>query len=114
MSWPWFRMFFVTLIGLSDVIVYFYRQSDVTSIQDPISYPAHISGAAVGLLAGITCLKNLRWERFERYIWAASACLCLIIIGTPAIFTLANPVYFEEPVRYLNFTLSCSADAEII
>jgi hypothetical protein len=107
-------MFFVTLIGLSDVIVYFYRQSDVASVQDPISYPAHISGAAVGLLAGITCLKNLRWETFERFIWAASACVCLVIIATPAIFTLTNPAYFEEPVRYLNFTLSCIVGAEII
>jgi hypothetical protein len=103
MTWPWFRIFFVTLIGISDVIIYFYRQSDVANLEPPVSYPAHISGAVIGLLAGITCLKNLRWENFERYIWAGSVCLCLIILGAPIVFSLANPNYFTASVNYLNF-----------
>ena len=113
MTWPWCRMVFVTLVGLSDVVMYFMQQSDV----EQVSYPAHISGAAIGLFAGVTFLKNLRWESFERYIWAASVFISLLLIGLPVVFSLANPSYFESASSYLNFSdylIDCSSGPVII
>jgi hypothetical protein len=104
-------MVFVTLVGMTDVIVYFCRQSDTA---DPISYPAHISGAAVGLLAGITFLKNLRWENFERYIWAASACITVLLLLLPAVFSLANPSHFEPSGKLLTPHVTCTSGPIII
>ena len=45
-------------------------------------YTAHRSGALASLLLGITCLKNLRWECHERYIWAVSATVFVLLIGS--------------------------------
>ena len=85
-------MFIVSLVAITDVAVYIYEHySGHSTDQIPISYPAHISGALAGLLVGIVCLKNLRWERHERYIWAVSVCIFALLIGSAIIFSIANP-----------------------
>ena len=80
MTYPWCRVMFVSLVAVSDISVYLYDVY-VTAVSDaggegggkqPVSHAAHISGALTGLLVGIICLKNLRWEQHERYIWAVS------------------------------------------
>lgn len=89
-------MFIVSLVAITDVAVFIYEHYNkgVTPDQISVSYPAHVSGALAGLLVGITCLKNLRWERHERYIWAISVIIFVLLIGTAIIFSLAYPSYF--------------------
>ena len=109
MTWPWGRMLLVLLVAATDVIVYFTRQSDETAAGlEPVSYPAHISGAAIGLLAGITFLKNLHWERFERYVWAGSAFIAALMLVLPIVFSLASPEH------YMTVSDLCSSAPTII
>ena len=107
MTCPWCRMFIVSLVAITDVAVYIYEHySGHSTDQIPISYPAHISGALAGLLVGIVCLKNLRWERHERYIWAVSVCIFALLIGSAIIFSIANPSYFSAALRTPNYFYS--------
>jgi membrane associated rhomboid family serine protease len=62
MALPWCRVLIVIIVAVSDIAVYFYGIYVSNSSQVPIGYAAHISGAIAGLLVGIVCLKNLRWE----------------------------------------------------
>lgn len=98
-------MVIVSMVGLSDIVIYIYRQTGDPANLDPVSYPAHISGAAIGLLAGITFLKNLHWERLERYIWAASLAISVVLIGLPIVFSLVDSEHFEAAVEHLNFSV---------
>ncbi len=100
MTWPWCRILIVTAVAITDVGVYIYdHYSGSNNDQLPISYPAHISGAIAGLLIGITCLKNLHWEKHEKYIWAISVCIFVLLIGSAMIFSIANPSHFTSSVR---------------
>ena len=62
MTCPWCRILVVMVVALADVVVYVYDMY-VVGHTNPVSYPAHISGAITGLLMGITVLKNLRLVR---------------------------------------------------
>ncbi len=114
MTCPWGRLVMVIVVALSDVIVFFYQYFNESAIVEPISYPAHISGAVIGLVAGITFLKNLCWERFERYIWATSVVTNVLIIGFPIVFSLANSDHFDGATEFLNFSDVCSSGPVII
>jgi len=97
MAYPWCRVLFVSFVAITDVGVYLYNVyiKDVASIEEqPVSYAAHLSGALTGLLVGITCLKNLRWERHERYIWAISALVFLLLIGSAIVWSIADKQRF--------------------
>ena len=79
--------------------------------KQPVSYAAHMSGALTGLLVGITCLKNLRWERHERYIWAVSATVFVLLIGSAVVWSLANPGHFEMPYNVTDiYQNHCTSD----
>ena len=51
MSHPWVRVGVVSMTAATDVCVYIY-QTAVLGQAKPVSYPAHIAGAASGLLVG--------------------------------------------------------------
>jgi membrane associated rhomboid family serine protease len=70
MALPWCRVLIVIIVAVSDIAVYFYGIYVSNSSQVPIGYAAHISGAIAGLLVGIVCLKNLRWEHQENIFGA--------------------------------------------
>ena len=78
---------------MTDVAVYVY---DVVVIgnNSPVSYPAHIAGAVTGLLVGIVCLKNLRWERHERVIWFVSILLFAAMMLCAIVFNIAASEHF--------------------
>jgi peptidoglycan/LPS O-acetylase OafA/YrhL len=101
MTCPWCRMFIVSLVAVTDVAVYIYEHYNKGNNpnQISVSYPAHISGAMAGLLIGITCLKNLRWERHERYIWLVSVIVFALLIGSAMIFSISNPSYFAAATQ---------------
>ena len=95
MALPWCRVLIVLIVAISDIAVYVYDIYVAPSgKQVPIGYAAHISGAISGLLVGILCLKNLRWEEHEKYIWAASACVFILLIGSAMVYSLAFPSHF--------------------
>lgn len=110
MALPWCRVIVVVVVAVSDIAVYIYDLyiSDNHGAQVPIGYAAHISGAISGLLVGIMCLKNLRWERHEKYIWAASACIFAILIGTAIIWSIAFPSHFIG-IRHI-YNVTCISD----
>ena len=102
MAYPWCRVMFVSLVAVSDIAVYLYdlyggEEGSSAAAKQPIGHAAHLSGALTGLLVGITCLKNLRWERHERYIWAVSATVFVLLIGSAIVGSLANPSRFKVP-----------------
>ena len=90
---PWCRIIVVCVVAFTDVVVYIYDMY-VVGHSNPVSYPAHIAGAVTGLLVGITALKNLRWEKHERYIWAASICTFVALMLVAIIWNLAAPTHF--------------------
>ena len=96
MTCPWCRVFVVTVVAVTDVAVYIYNMTVVGSSGggQPVSYAAHLAGALTGLLVGITCLKNLRWETHERYVWAVSATVFILLIGSAVVFSIAYPSWF--------------------
>ena len=96
MTCPWCRVFVVTVVAVTDVAVYIYNMTVVGSSGggQPVSYAAHLAGALTGLLVGITCLKNLRWETHERYVWAVSATVFILLIGSAIVFSIAYPSWF--------------------
>ena len=100
--WP-VRVLVVMVVAITDVGVYVY-DAFISDQPQPISYPAHISGAISGLLVGIMCLKNLRWETYEKYIWAASTLLFVIMISTAIIWSLAFPSHFIGIRERVNIT----------
>ena len=139
MTCPWCRVFIVCVVAITDVAVYIYEQykgdtgaaltsntaeGDVntpTAVVSaaPISYAAHISGALAGLLVGIVCLKNLRWEKYERYIWAVAVCVFVLLIGTAIVFSLAMPNYFMDTGGIPGFPshtlgMNCSAEPFVL
>ena len=112
----------VLVVALADVIVYVYDMY-VVGHTNPVSYPAHISGAITGLLMGITVLKNLRsvthsvcrkrhalhneirldfdfpfrscrWEQHERVIWAVSVCTFVVLMLVGIVWNVAVPSHF--------------------
>ena len=106
MTCPWSRIVIVLMVALTDVFVYVY---DVyvkgrSASQSPISYPAHISGAATGLLVGIMCLKNLHWETYEKYIWAVSSLTFALLMLTAIVWNLAVPSHFTGAPIFVNCT----------
>ena len=66
MACPWCRIAIVIVVALTDAAVYVYDVHVAGHAANPVSYPAHVSGAVTGLLVGISALKNLRWEPHER------------------------------------------------
>ncbi len=99
MTCPLCRILLVAIVAVSDIGVYIYNvyiaPSDVTGAGVlPVGYTAHISGATAGLLVGIMGLKNLRWERHEKYIWAVSAFIFFVLISTAIIWSVAFPEHF--------------------
>ena len=83
MTLAWCRVLTVVIVAVSDVAVYVYDiYLSAETSQKPVGYAAHIAGAFAGLFVGILVLRNLRWERHERYIWAFSACVFLLLIGS--------------------------------
>ena len=52
MSHPWVRVGVVSLTAATDVCVYIYQTAVLGQLSKPVSYPAHIAGAASGLLVG--------------------------------------------------------------
>ena len=60
----------------------------------PLSYPANMAGAIVGLLVGIIFLKNLRWERHKRVIWIISILLFVAIMLCAIIFNIVAGGHF--------------------
>ncbi len=93
MECPWCRILIVLVVALTDTVVYVYDMY-VAGHTNPVSYPAHISGAATGLLVGIVALKNLRWEPHERYIWAVSTFTFVALMLTAIVWNLAVPGHF--------------------
>ena len=95
MAYPWCRVLFVIFVAITDIAVYLYDMYVAEGEKEhPVSYAAHLSGALTGLLVGITCLKNLRWERHERYIWAISALVFILLIGSAIVWNFADPNHF--------------------
>lgn len=113
MALPWCRVLIVFIVAVSDISMYVYENYFSGSNQQvPIGYTAHISGALTGLLVGILCLRNLRWETHEEYIWAISACIFGILTGTAIIYSIAVPTHF---VGIRNTTeIECISDGSII
>lgn len=101
---PWCRVVIVFIVAASDISVFIYDIYVANKKQVPIGYAAHISGAIAGLLVGILCLRNLRWERHEKYIWVASACIFVILIGSAIIYSVAFPAHFVGIRHVLNIT----------
>ena len=93
-GWLMLSIFVVAFVALSDVIVYVYNIYVAGYTSTPISYPAHIAGAATGLLLGITVLKNLHWEKYEKYIWALSVFVFIVLMLVGTIWNLAVPDHF--------------------
>ncbi len=93
MSCPWCRILVVAVVALTDFAVYIY-DVHVVGHSAPVSYPAHISGAIVGLLVGIVCLKNLRWEKYERIIWIISILVFSVLMLIAIVFSIAVPEHF--------------------
>ena len=104
MALPWCRVLIVMVVAVSDISVYVYDIYVSGNDQVPIGYAAHISGAISGLLVGILCLKNLRWEEHEKYIWAISACIFALLIGSAIVYSLAYPSHFVGVRHALNIT----------
>ena len=90
---PWCRILVVCVVACSDVVVYIWDQY-VAGHSNPVSYPAHIAGAVTGLLVGITCLKNLRWEQHERYIWLAAVTTFAVLMLVAIVWNAAVPSHF--------------------
>ncbi len=93
MACPWCRILIVLVVALTDIVVYVYDVY-VVGHTNPVSYPAHISGAVTGLLVGISALKNLRWEPHERYIWAASTFTFVVLMLVAIVWNVAVPSHF--------------------
>ncbi len=95
MTCPWCRMLIVCVVALTDVGVYVYDAHIDSGIsKPPTSYPAHIAGAITGFLVGIVALKNLRWERHERYIWIASVSTFVALTLFAVCWNLAATKHF--------------------
>ena len=111
MTCPWCRVFIVIVVAVTDVAVYIYNMHVVgtASGAQPVSYAAHLAGAITGLLVGITCLKNLRWETHERYVWAVSATIFILLIGSAVVFSVAYPSWFVGvPELYEELLKNCT------
>lgn len=108
MTCPWCRVLVVSVVAVTDLAVYIYDMHIVGGQGQPVSYAAHLSGALTGLLVGITCLKNLRWETYERYIWAVSATVFVLLIGTAIIWNFADPSHFVGVPD--NIVIDCISD----
>ena len=108
MVFPWCRVLVVVIVVVSDIAVYVYDIYLSSESQKPVGYAAHISGAIAGLFVGILVLRNLRWERHERYIWAFSACVFILLIGSAIIWSLAVPTHFVGIRHQVNIT--CLSD----
>lgn len=106
MACPWCRIFVVLAVALTDVVVYVYDIYVVGGDQKPISYPAHIAGAATGLLVGIVCLKNLKWERHERFIWVFSILSFGVLMLVAIVWNIAVPSHFTG----LSIDVKCISD----
>lgn len=110
MAYPWCRVFIVIVVAVTDVAVYIYDMCTGGEQNNPVSYAAHLSGALTGLLVGITCLKNLRWERHERYIWAVSATIFVLLIGSAIVWNLADPGHFVGISKDVASQIDCISD----
>ena len=110
MTCPWCRVFIVSVVAVTDVAVYIYNMHVVgeSAGAQPVSYAAHLAGAITGLLVGITCLKNLRWETHERYVWAVSATVFILLIGSAIVFSVANPSYFVGVPDGIQIASNCT------
>ena len=87
MSQPWVRVGVVTITAATDIGVYVYQTVFLGQPAKPVSYPAHIAGAVSGLLVGVLCLRNLSWERHQRYIWVTCFVLYLSLIFVAVIWS---------------------------
>ena len=104
MALPLCRVLIVIIVAVSDIAVYVYGIYVSQSPQVPIGYAAHVSGAIAGLLMGIVCLKNLRWEQHEKYVWAFSACIFGLLIGSTIVYSVAFPSHFVGVRHVRNIT----------
>ena len=57
------------------------------------SYTAHMSGVLMGVLVGLTILKNRRVEHWERYLIIASLLSAALIL---AVLLALNILYAEQ------------------
>ena len=105
MALPWCRVLVVVIVAVSDVAVYIYDIYLSNTTGKSIGYAAHISGAVAGLFVGILVLRNLRWERHERYIWAFSGCVFILLLGSAIIYSVTMPDHFTG-IRY-KFNITC-------
>jgi len=95
MSYPWWRVAVVSITAITDAAVYVYETAVLGQPSKPISYPAHIAGAVAGLLIGVVCLRNLSWEKHQRYIWIISLFIYAILIFVAIVWNCLdsnNPV----------------------
>lgn len=84
----------MVLVALTDIAVYIYDISVIGRSSTPVSYPAHIAGAVTGLLMGILVLRNLYWRSYERYIWAFSVLIFILLMLVAIIWNVAVPDHF--------------------
>merc|ERR1719510_2948466 len=94
------------MTAATDVCVYIY-QTAVLGQAKPVSYPAHIAGAASGLLVGVICLRNLSWERHQKYIWVFCLVLYTLLVSVAVVWNiLAEETKVHNIIQLLD--LDCS------
>jgi len=59
-----------------------------------IGYAAHVAGAIAGLLVGISILRNLEVQAWEKKVWWASIILYIVLMLVAIIWNAAFPSYF--------------------
>ena len=93
MTFPWCQILVVVVLITTDIAVYVYDIM-VVGHHYPVSYPANIAGAIMGLLVGIIFLKNLRWEKHKRVIWIISVLLFIAMMLCAIIFNIVGGGHF--------------------
>ena len=109
MSCPWCRVIVVILIALTDISVYVYDLY-IEGSSNPVSYPAHISGSISGLLVGITVLKNLHWQKYERYIWYVSIFIFVVLMLIAILWNLIDSNHFVG----VSVDIPCAASEKVL
>ncbi|KAI6196673.1 EF hand and Peptidase S54 domain containing protein [Aphelenchoides besseyi] len=92
MEWHWIRALVLFVLIFTDVGVAVYQRY-FAAVLNRISYVSHIGGFIAGLLLGVVLLRNVRWKRYETYLWWSClvayilfATVCIIVIYAPALF----------------------------
>jgi len=69
------------------IINYFQGEGNSTS------YTAHMSGVVMGILVGLTILKNRRVEHWEKYLIVASLLLAALLL---IVLVILNVIFAEQ------------------